>query len=428
MTTILDDNCRRLLRTCTPPRLTEADLDRALARFEGRRRPAPAHGRVVAAAAAVLLIAVLLVWPSPPTPTIPATQATPDDIAQLIKDLGAPETREKAAARLIAIGPPALAPLERALYHEDPEIRVQSQAVAKIVRRGHEIRPTVDFVLAAIKIVRTRWSARDFTDFDKAVVEAFHPEVPDQVRYVPRRTIEEFFDTQLPGVKMVPAKKDALTPALVAALEKNDGLVFVGRGGAPVDLSEIVLFTLPDKVGWSAYVVLHVGGIETAVEGLRYQHASSEEDLGLFVRLPLFTPREGGGLTVGALDPKSPLAAFFRKGDLLRTLDDKPLAAPKDLAPMAERGYHTLAMERQGKPFLIEMRCAARVLLKLSPKAEPEAQRLLELADQTWPTNPDRALELYTDFIARFGGSELYTKERRAQILDRMAEAMSRKR
>src|SRR6185436_4285499 len=123
--TMLDDNCRRLLKACTPPRLTEADLDRALARFEGRRRPAPPHARVVAAAAAVLLIAVLLVWPSTPTPATPA-QTSPDDIAQLIKDLGSPEKREKATARLIAIGPPALPPLERALYHEDPEIRVQS--------------------------------------------------------------------------------------------------------------------------------------------------------------------------------------------------------------------------------------------------------------------------------------------------------------
>jgi len=423
--TMLDDNCRRLLKACTPPRLTEADLDRALARFEGRRRPAPPHARVVAAAAAVLLIAVLLVWPSTPTPATPA-QTSSDDIAQLIKDLGSPEKREKATARLIAIGPPALPPLERALYHEDPEIRVQSQTVAKVIARAREIQPTVDFVRAAVKIVRARWTARDFDNFDNAVVDAFNPVVPEGVHYVPRRTIEESFDAQLPGLKMGPGRKDALTAALVAELDRPGGLVFLGRGAAPADLSDHLLFTLPDKVGWSAYVVVHVAGLEN--EEMKFSYSFSEEDLGLFVRLPFFTPRDGGGLTVGNVDPKTtPLATYLRNGDVLRTLEGKPLAAPKDLAPLADRGAHKLAVERHGKVFPMEMRCAGRVVIKLSPKGELEARALLEQAQQSWPDNPDRSAELYADFLARYLGSELYTKERRAQILDRIAEAKSRK-
>jgi hypothetical protein len=410
MTTILDDNLRRLFRECTPPRI---DVDRALARFEGRRRPT--HGRFLAAAAAALLFGALAVWLSPaPSPSAPA-QATPQDIDTLIRELGAPETREKARARLIAIGTPALKSLERALYHDDPEVRVQSQEVAKAVRRLADIQVPLAFVRAAVKIVRARWAARDFTDFDLMVEEAFNPASSLSVHYVPRKTVGDAFEV----TKLFSGKKDQLTAALVAALENNDGIVYVQPGGAVADLSPLLIFTLPDKVGWSAYVVAQLPELQDAAAALRIGSTINEEDGVLLLRRALVA-HPGGGMEVARVDPRSPFMTLFRKGDLLRS---------PDLARIGDAGQYAITIERQGKPFTLDLRVQKHPdLVRLHASVEAEAAQFLAAADAAWTEgNTDKALEFYTTMLNKYNNSALLTKERRVQILDRVATLMEKK-
>jgi len=424
--TMLDENLRRLFRECTPPRLSDDDLDRALARFEGRRRPAPFHARGIAAAAAVLLLAAVAFWLVPAAPNQAPAQAAPEDVDRLIKELGNAETREKARARLLAIGPDALKALERALYHDDPEVRVQSQAVAKAVRRLADLEVPLAFTRAAVKIVRARWTARDFTDFEQTVLDAFQPEPPTAVHYVPRKTIGNEFDA-IVDQKDWPGKKDVLTAELVAALDRNDGILFVDNTGDPTDLSPNLLFTLPDKVGWSAYVVVDLPSFKDPANALRAASTAVEEDVWAFFRGSTLTPRPEGGLEIVAADPKNPLARLFKKGDVIHTLNRVPVTAVKDLAPLSHPGKYLLRMSREGKLFTWELQTLLRAVRRLSPKSVEEARKLLEAADALWAQNDPKALDLYVDVMNRYGGTDLLDRERRFQVLDRIATLNEKK-
>ena len=86
-----------------------------------------------------------------------------------------------------------------------------------------------------------------------------------------------------------------LAQPVVDALEAKDGVVFLEPPGIPTDLGPVVVFTLPDKVGWSAYVVVDLPGNENLAEALRLNTVFSVDDLELFLRRARFGSPQGGG-------------------------------------------------------------------------------------------------------------------------------------
>jgi len=400
---VLDDNLRRIFHRCAPPRLTEADLDRALARFEGRKSRAPA---LAAAAAAILLIGVMSWFAvTPPTPA----QEKAADIERLIAELASPETREKARSQLIAIGVPALGPLERALYHENPDVRVESQAITKTLRRAAEIQPSLAFVRAAIKIARARWVARDFTDFVHAIHQAFDPNVPSNFRYVPRKTIAENYDTR--------EGKEKLTPDMVAELERNDGVLFLDDKNRLTDFGETVIFTLPDKVGWTAYVV--VGLQYFNLDGRMNRGVNvAEGEVEAYFQASTLAPQPGGGLKIVDADLKSNIGQMLKKGDILRAVNDAPLTTLEDLRPHAGPGKaFPLTIDRDGKVFSIRI----NVLENLKPLRELDARTQFNRAEAALAKDPAKALQLYKELLSRYGSTSL-VKEEKAVIEKRIAE------
>jgi hypothetical protein len=443
---VLDDNLRRLFQSCTP-RLCDEDIERAFARFEGRRRPAPRHGRVLAAVAATLLLGLLgwLALHAPPRPRTPGAQQpgkkeSPELVARWIADLGSasPEVREKAKERLLAMGSSALAPLEQALYHEDPEVRVQSQVVARVVRRRAEIQGSLAFVRAAVKIVRAHWSARDFTDISAVVRDAFDPEVPALIHYVPRKSIGDAFDMlrkplEAQGVHNLVATHDmdTLTPALVAELDKDDGILFLGDKAAIRDLSGICLFTLPDKVGWSAYVVVGVPELSNPNDPFVPAFACAQGDLSDFFDAARLAPQPGGGVKVSEFDPEfSRLGKALKKGDVVRALDGTPTNAAPELLRLADRpgGSHTMTVDRDGKVFTAEFKILQRAyILKTGPKAEEEAKKLFEEAEALLSSNRRRALEIYQQLAATYSKTEFVSTAKKAIIEERIAEIKAKR-
>lgn len=415
-TDVLDENVRRIFRRCTP-RLTGDDLDRAFARFEGRRRAAPGHARVVAAAAAAFLLAGVLGWLalSPPRPatTTPA-QAQPQDVDRLIADLGSvtPEVREKAKNRLVALGAAALAPLERAIYHEDPEVRINSQIVAKTIRRAEEIRPTLAFIRTAVKIARARWAKRDFTNLEAVVTDAFDPEGFGSYRYIPRKTVGAAFDN------------NTLTPEIVAALDRNDGIVYLDPKGDVLDLGPLCLFTLPDKVGWSAYVMVGLLKHDAEENGLLCIFAVPDGEGDVIFQPEGVAFQPGGGLKiVGDLDPKSNFSKVFHKGDILRTINGKAPAGFRDLDPLcvASPLRTIVSVDRDGKLYSVGVSVIMKVAIKPSPKGELEAKDFFEHAEQALAGDPAVALRLYTEFLTKYAAADFLTKERKATVRERIA-------
>jgi hypothetical protein len=421
---VLDENLRQIFRRCTP-RVTGDDLDRALARFEGRRRPAPVHARVVAAAAAALALAGVLGWvalsPAPRPALAPARQSSPEEIAKQITDLGAasPEVREKAKARLIAMGPAALELLERAIYHEDPEVRVASQAVAKIVRRAEEIRPTLNFNRASVKLARARWTARSFTSLEDAVTAAFEPAFVMNVHYVPRRSIGSFFDMR-PG-------QDSLSKEIVAALSQGDGIVYLDQDGKLVDLGPRCCFTLPDKVGWSAYVVVDLEKREPGDITLLNMVVGEGEGDWAFQAEGL-RPQSGGGLKIVDLAPKSSFSRVLKNGDLLRSIGGKVPAGPRDLEPLSVANAKpvVLAVERDEKQFLVGVRVIIRHYVK-KPALELEAKAVFEQAENSRAEDPVKALALYTELLSKYAATEFVSVERMTWIRERIADLKEKK-
>jgi hypothetical protein len=442
---VLDDNLRRLLRRSTP-QLGEGDLDRAFARFEGRRRPAPRHGRVLAGIAATLLLGLLgwLALSAPPRPAGPGAQEpekkeSAEEVDRWIADLGSasPEVREKAKGRLLAMGSRALAPLERALYHEDPEVRVQSQVVARVVRRRAEIQGSLAFVRAAVKIVRAHWSARDFTDISAVVRDAFDPEQPGFVHYVPRKSIGAAFDMarkplETQGVHELLAThdRDALTTALVAALDKDDGILFLGDKAAISDLSGICVFTLPDKVGWSAYVVVGIPELASP-DAPAMNLACGPGELADFFDAARLTPQPGGGVKLSEFDPEfSHLAKALKKGDVVRALDGTPTNAAPELLHLADRpaGTTTLTVDRDGKVFTVAITFLQRAyVLRTGPKADEEAKKLFEEAENLLTSNRRRALEIYRQLTAEYSKTQFMSTARKVYIEERIAEIKAKR-
>jgi hypothetical protein len=440
-TPVLDDNLHRLFRSCTPPRLSDDDVERAFARFEGRRRPAPRQSRILAGVAAALLLGLLgwLALSTPPRPEGPATpQQSPEDVARWIAELGSasPEVREKATERLLTLGSAALTPLERALYHEDPEVRVQSQAVAKVIRRRTEIQGSLAFVRAAVKIVRARWSARDFTDFSALVNNAFDPEQPGLIHYVPRKSIGDVFDLLrdpaqahlLPGMK-VSGDRDSLTPALVAALDKGDGILFLDAACRQADLATSCVFTLPDKVGWSAYVV--VGLPNLAIPGgLVLETACAQGELADFFDAATLAPEARGGVKLTEVSPNyARLVGIIKKGDVLRSLNGSPTNSVPELLRLADGPVvGTLVLDRDGKELAVQIKILQRsYILKTGPKAEEQAMKLFEEAESIRGENRSRALEIYRELMATYSKTEFVAVAKKIFIEERIAEIKAKR-
>jgi len=398
---VLDENLRRLFKCCAP-RLTADDLDRAFARFEGRRRPAPTHARAVAVAAAVLLLAGVLSWvalsPPPKAAGAPA-QESPEEIARLIADLGAasPEVREKAKNRLVAIGSDALGPLQRAIYHEDPEVRVQAQAVAKVIRRAEEIRPALAYIGAAVKIARARWTARNFADLESAVVEAFDPEEVGNVHYVARKTVgTTFYQGRGQG------GRDSLTPEIAAALDRGNGILCLDPKGNILDLGPICIFTLPDRAGWSAYVTVELPKPDPDDQGLTFRIMVENGAAEPLFKAATLTPQPGGGLKIVDMDLKNDFGKALKNGDILRTLNGKPVTAIEDLRPLFEPSSQmaVLSIDRDGKVFSAGILAVTRIVIKPSA-AELDANKTFVQAQKAFDSDPEKALQLYRELLTK---------------------------
>ncbi len=174
------------------------------------------------------------------------------DIERHVAALADEKSRAKAKAALLEIGEAALPALDKALYHEEPEVRTQTREIAREIRARAEGEAWIKPIRAAVKKVRERWTKRDFTDISEVVYEAFNREIRS-VHYVPKREIGDRFEWSTDG-----EGPDVLPREFVAALDKGDGMAFVDAGGGLIDRSGMLIFTLPDKSGWSAYVIVRL--------------------------------------------------------------------------------------------------------------------------------------------------------------------------
>lgn len=309
-----------------------------------------------------------------------AQEPASDEIQRLIDDLGAEaaDARLDARKRLRAIGGPAVHPLKKAFYHENPDVRVEAMALWKIIRSDLEIQASLMPVRDAVRRVRDRWKARDFDDLEAVAREAFKGLDPHIVHYVPKKEIGGRFQA---GLREGTA--DALTTDLEEALGREEGLVCVDPEGKRVPYSNVVLFSLPDRKGWSAYMVVQVRGAGPArtPQNFKSQLLASAEmrqvwgldpdeiawldanaELILTRDLQL-KPHSSGGLKIDRVEPGSfPANRGLQAGDIVRDLNGTPVNAVKDLwaflgsAALRKSGALRVTLEREGKPFLLEFR------------------------------------------------------------------------
>src|SRR5258708_2236522 len=148
------------------------------------------------------------------------------------------------------------------------------------------------------------------------------------------------------------AASDSQTPEIVAALDRGDGIVYLDAKGKPVDLGPLCVFTLPDKVGWSAYVVAGLSKRDPE-DHLYFIVAVAEGERDLVFQTERLSHRPEGGLKILDLDPQSHFPNFFRQGDVLLSLNWKTPTGPRDLEPLsgATPKPILLTMERAGKVF-----------------------------------------------------------------------------
>jgi len=401
---IIEHNVERLLRRCVP-RVPAEQIERSLARAE-RRRPAPARHRwLPVAAAGTLAIAVWLALLSRPatngTPAaIPQEQPpgpeTLKEIDRLIGDLGASaeDLRLKAERRLREIGSPALPSLDKALYHENPDVRISARDLAKDIRKELAAKAAIAKAQAdsapireGVRKVRERWTARDFTDMEEVVRDAFKPAKLAVIRYVPRKQL----GTQFLVGKSNVNSRDSLSRELADALDAQDGLVFVSNADhAVIAYGSTFLFTLPDKKGWSAYVyaetvpgtpVVNRKGHPYVVETYNTRLLASADNRQVWGLDPdeiewvdqnfeqiidkeiQLSPHAGGGLKVekvsaGSIGSTRGLLA----GDIVKDVNGQSINAVKDLKTLfdnpalRQQSGLRITLERAGKPLVLEYR------------------------------------------------------------------------
>ncbi len=225
-------------------------------------------------ASAGLLVAILLLGAPVQSGSLDAspaqdarTREAVEEARRLVPDLGSTdgEAKERARARLEAIGKPALEVLERALYPEEPEVRYQAKELLKAIRWAVQVESRVAPVREGVRRTRERWAARDFKEIGEAAREAFRPLELAFVHYAPKLEVGDRLETDTEegprGFRpfdRTGGRRDLLTAEVVRALDKNDGLVFLGEAREPVDRSDVFNFTLPDRKGWSAWLVVQL--------------------------------------------------------------------------------------------------------------------------------------------------------------------------
>lgn len=398
----LEANVERLLRRCVP-RISPDQVERSLARAKrrqeepGRRRALP----VALAAAAALAIAGWLVLSSKPgadgpaPAQEPARTASAQEIDRLINDLGGAAPERKAAEdRLRAIGRPALEALDKALYHENPDVRIPARDLARLIRSDASAKAALEKAQAesapireAVRRVRERWTARDFTDLEEVVREAFRPAKIVVVHYVPKKLIGTEFKLGKPN------EDGSLSRELANALDQGDGVAFVRKPDhAVIAYGPSVLFTLPDKKGWSAYVYAEFMAAPRTVDrrGKPYAPesyttrllASSEarqvwgvdpdeidwadQNFDAIVDSDIQVSRAtGGGLKIERVTP-STVAALrgLQAGDVVKDVNGQLMNSLEDVrkifGSMKGQSGLRINLERSGKPLILEYRPLAR--------------------------------------------------------------------
>ncbi len=328
--------------------------------------------------AAVALIALL------PSPAQEGRVATPQEIDRLIADLGAESADLQLDARkkLRALGVAALPALRKAVYHEIPDVRVEAQALARLVREDIELEAALAPVRRAVEKIRELWKARDFDDLEQAAREAFRSLSPGTVRYVPRKEIARAF-----RVGLREGDTDTLTAELSAALDR-DGLVCVDPQGKIRPSSNLILFTLPDKTGWSAYLVVQVAwalsaapAAPAAPESFKSRLLASADNRQVWGMDPneidwieahrdrildgnlTLSSHPGGGVRIDQVAPGSlPAARGLQAGDIVRDLNGQPLSKVDDIRTFfrdpafRQQSGLRITIERAGKPLVLEYR------------------------------------------------------------------------
>ena len=323
--------------------------------------------------------------------------AAAQDVDRLIQDLGRDDVSARGDAwkALVDVGEPALPPLRKALYHEEPDVRVQAKELVKAIQRKLALKPFLDPILASIGKVRARWKARDFDDLEAAAREAFQPTELLYFHYVPKKEIGARLESDsgcAAGGGFRPLQpgglRDLLTPAIAQALDGGPGVVFLNARLQSTDVSDVILFTLPDRTGgWSAYGVVRVAGAPPAAQKgvvfaadrfrsrllasadsrqvwgldedeIDWVRANFDEILAAHVTL---APQAGGGLRVNAVAPGGIAASRgFLAGDLIRDLNGQPLNTVADLKAMVDgigkQNGARFTVERGGKPVILEYR------------------------------------------------------------------------
>ena len=323
--------------------------------------------------------------------------AAAQDVGTWIEDLGRDDVTAKGEAwkALDAAGEAALPALRKALYHENPEIRVQAKEILKSIQKRMAVAPAVEQVRKAVAKLRARWAARDFDDLEIAAREAFAPRALQHVQYVPKKEIGPRLESESggpPGGGFRPLQtggaRDVLTREIADALDGRDGLVFLDASRRVTELSDVLLATLPDRDGkWSAYVVLRVAPIPSspvpatsyrgdafksrllastdnrAVWGvdmaeLDWVQANLEEVLTRHVTL---VPAPAAGLRVASLlQGGVPHARGVLEGDVVRELNGQPVSTVAELRlalqKLGDAQGLRIAVERDGKPVVLEYR------------------------------------------------------------------------
>jgi hypothetical protein len=232
----------------------------------------------------------------------------------------------------------------------------------------------------------------------------------------------------LKGV-MVNGDANTLTPALLAALDKDNGILFLAGKAEISDLSELCVFTLPDKVGWSAYVVVGIPGLAVPDPIFINVSCAVGELADLFYGVRL-TPQAAGGVKLSEVDPQSRLAKTLKKGDVVRALNGTPTNAAPELLRLAELppGKATMILDRDGKVFTIQIHVLVKaIILKTGPKAEADAKKIFEEAEKLLAENPKGALDLYQQLLAEYLRTEFVSKQWKTIIEERLAQLKSKK-
>lgn len=297
------------------------------------------------------------------------------EMNRLINELASDEQadREAARKRLLALGFRALGELDRALYHENADVRIRAGELSREIREHLEYDPLLAFVRTAVELVRKHWIARDFAKIESMVADAFSPMLLKHVpHYVPKRVV---FDPSRDLASVMSANgtgEDFLSKAVADELDKEAGMVYLefptkDRVGGTFRDWGTLFFTLPDRKGWSAYVVVDL----PSPADFREKNCTVDTLWGRWTMFGASLQLEGlakGILVTGAgtADFWAPETALLKSGDLVREVNGKPASNVGDVRSLFEnppsvienargrlagRDVRSITVDRNGKLF-----------------------------------------------------------------------------